>query len=74
MTRKEELIRKFDLTSGKRTLSYIVYAVQNPEGFMELITISDGFYQKLDFILRAFDDNLELYNNKKVKIVDYLIV
>lgn len=73
-TKKEQFEELFNRAINKGTLSYMVIAIRVPHGPIELIINSDQLGEKLKYYLSAYNDNLELVYNPKVKIVGYLFV
>lgn len=56
------------------TPQYIVTAVRLPTGFIELSVNNGGIEEKIDYILEAYDDDMQLKTNTSIKIENILIV
>lgn len=71
MTKKELLLKKdIEIESP----SYLITVVQLPTGALELIINRDNIQEKISYISRAYNDNLELNANNDVKIIDFILV
>lgn len=69
----EEYIRRLD--SSKITVSYkIVFAIKLPTGAVELIINTENIREKLEYYLKAYDDDLKLVSNRQVEIVGYMLL
>lgn len=53
---------------------YIVTAVRLPTGAIELAVNSQDIAGKIDYILGAYNDNMELKTNSDIKMEDALVV
>ena len=74
MTEKELLIQflnKLQLKGGENLSGY--FEICNDEGgFIEEITFPSLSAQyKIDYVLKAYDDDCRLINNKNIYIIDY---
>jgi hypothetical protein len=49
-------------------------AVQRPEGAIETITTQDKVQEKIDYILKTYNENFEMSHNTTIKILDFMLV
>lgn len=52
----------------------IVVVVQLPNGAMEVITNTENLEDKYMYYLETYDENMIMYNNENIKIVDWIIL
>ena len=53
---------------------YIVTAVQLPTGAIELAVNTEGIEEKIDYILDAYDEEMQLKTNKAVRMTQIMVV
>jgi len=74
MTRKKEMIQKYREFSSYSEPSYFIVVVELLNGEKELIINTKAIDEKIAYYETAYNDDLELIANPKIKIVDYLLV
>lgn len=52
----------------------IVVAVQLPSGAVEIITNHEDLEGKYMYYLETYDENMTMYKNKNIRIVDWMIL
>ena len=72
---KEQFEKLFSESREKhRGITKMVIAVQLPNGATEIIINTDQIIQKYSYYLEAYDDEMTLKTNNKIKIVGALFV
>lgn len=54
--------------------TYLVTAVRLPTGAIELAVNNSNLSEKIDYLLEAYDEDMQLKNNSEIKIENILIV
>ena len=78
--RTPEEIRKYlseikgMVSDGKAQISKIVTAVKLPTGAIEIAVNDQCLEQKLEYILRAYDDQMRLNTNKEIAMIEAIVV
>lgn len=55
-------------------ISYIVIVIELPSKELELIINSKDLEEKFMYYLQTYDSDLVMYDNKNIRVVDWLIV
>jgi hypothetical protein len=73
MTLKEKFYN--DIQSHDTGLfEVLVTAVELPTGAIEIITNTMNVNQKVEYIIKAYNEEFELNTNNNVKIVGYMLI
>ena len=78
--RTPEEIRKYlseikgMVSDDKAQISKIVTAVKLPTGAIEIAVNDQCLEQKLEYILRAYDDQMRLNTNKEIAMIEAIVV
>jgi hypothetical protein len=70
---KQDLIELIEII-GKENVSLIVTVVLLPTGAREVITNYEKLQEKIDYLLNAYDDNLQLKACSDIKLLDFIIM
>jgi hypothetical protein len=62
------------VSDGKAQISKIVTAVKLPTGAIEIAVNDQYLEQKLEYILSAYDDQMHLNSNKKIVMIEAIVV
>jgi hypothetical protein len=75
MTKKEKMKAEFDWQlQNTDHLSKMVVAIMLPSGAKEIIINTEHIIEKMDYYMNAYDDELQLKANFKVRILNYMFV
>lgn len=72
MNLKQNFIEEYK--KKKDNLKYIIVAVLLPTGGIEIITNTEFLGYKYEYYVEAYNENFELKNNNKIKIINYMLV
>lgn len=70
MSEKEKLLTNKDV----KAITYLVLAIELPNGAKELITNTNNIEEKLSYIDSAYDENLVMKNNSNIRILEWMVV
>lgn len=74
MTKKEEFLEKHNtLMKSNGEIKLLVTVVKLPYGSLETIVNTDKLGDKIEYIMRNYDDDLRLKLNYQIMIMDYII-
>jgi hypothetical protein len=70
--KKLDILKKLELLKGKIRLFILV--IELPNGALETITNYQNLYEKMDYIVEAYDNDLKLKNNPNIQIIDFILL
>ena len=62
------------VSEDKAQISKIVTAVKLPTGAIEIAVNDQCLEQKLEYILKAYDDQMRLVSNKEITMIEAIVV
>lgn len=65
-------IKKFD--KELKPITLLVLAIKLQSGAIEIITNCQEINSKIQYIMKAYDDNMCLKTNTEIKILDFIIL
>ena len=68
-----EIIKK-TIEDGTFVPTYIITAVKLPGGAIELAVNTSCILAKIDYILEAYDDDMQLKSNQEISMTNLMIV
>lgn len=73
MTRND-FLNKISKAREKGKLRIVCTATQLPTGAIEIISNTEYLDEKISYLLNAYDDELKLKTNSKIKMLDCIIL
>jgi hypothetical protein len=70
--KKLDILKKLESLKGKIRLFILV--IELPNGGLETITNYQNLYEKMDYIVEAYDNDLKLKNNPNIQIIDFILL
>jgi hypothetical protein len=75
MNKKEEFLEKHDaLMKSNGEIKLLVTVMKLPYGSYETIVNTDKLEDKVEYIMRNYDNDLRLKLNDQIMIMDYIIL
>lgn len=75
MTKKEEFLQKHSaLMKSNGELKLLITVIKLPYGSHETIVNTDKLDDKVEYIIRNYDDELRLNLNYQIAIVEYIMI
>lgn len=71
MSSKQKFVSDYN---DKIKIKLIVVAVQLPSGAVEIITNYEDLEDKYMYYLETYDENMIMYKNENIRIIDWMIV